>query len=57
MEWVFGGGTPVGKPRGGWNGAVWGAAVNMLQIRKWKAVASKRGGWRKEIGKATARST
>ena len=57
MEWVFGGGTPVGKPRSRWNGAVWGAAVNMLQIRKWKAVASKRGGWRKEIGKATARST
>jgi len=41
----------VGEPRGRWNGAVWRVAVNMLQIRKWKAVVSKRAGWRKEIGK------
>ena len=46
----------MGKPRGRRNDAVWRVAVNLLQIRKRKAVASKRAGWRKEIGKATAQS-
>ena len=45
----------MGKTRGRWNGAVWRVAVNLLQIRNWKAAASKRASWRKEIGKSTAR--
>jgi hypothetical protein len=45
----------VGKSRGRWNGAVWRVEVNLLQILKWKAAASRRAGWRKEIGKSTAR--
>jgi hypothetical protein len=30
-------------------------AVNLLHLRKWKAAASKSGGWRKVSGEAMAR--
>jgi hypothetical protein len=51
MERRLGGRRSVREHRGRWEDAVWRVAVNLLQIRKWKASAR-----RKEIGEATARS-
>jgi len=45
----------VGKPRNRWKDAVWREALNLLQIRNWKAAAGKTKGWRKESGEAMAR--
>jgi hypothetical protein len=55
MRRYFGRRWPVGEPRSRWEGAVWTDAVDLLQIRKWRATAKKREGWRKVIGEATNR--
>ena len=54
MGRYFGRRWPVGEPRSRWEDA-WTDAVDLLQIRKWKAAAKKRGGWRKVIGDAMNR--
>jgi hypothetical protein len=54
MGGCFGGRRPVGKPRERWEDAVWRDAVDFLQIRKWKAAARNREGWRKKIGEVLA---
>jgi hypothetical protein len=56
MEECSGGRCPMGKPRGRWEAVVWSYAVDLLQIRNWKAAARKTEGWRKEIGEAVAQN-
>jgi hypothetical protein len=50
----FGRRMPLGELRGRWENAVWRDAIDLLHIQYWK-VATKREGWRKEIGEAMAR--
>jgi hypothetical protein len=45
----------VGKSRNRWKDDVWREALELLQIRNWKAIARKTEAWRKEIGEAMAR--
>jgi hypothetical protein len=45
----------VRNPRGRWEDAVWREALELLQIRNWKAAAGKTEGWRKEMVEAKAR--
>jgi len=48
MGGYFGRRWPVGEPRSRRKDA-WTDAVDLLQIRKWKAAAKKREGWRNVI--------
>jgi hypothetical protein len=50
MEGCFGGRMPVGEHRGRCEDFVTRNAVDLLQIWKWKALATKREGLRKVIG-------
>ena len=47
----------MGKPRGRWEAVVWSYAVDLLQIRNWKAAARKTAGGRKELGEAMSQNS
>jgi hypothetical protein len=50
----FGGRRPVGKPRFRWKDAIWGYAVDLLPILKWKAARNEKC-WKKKIGNTVTR--
>lgn len=43
---------PVRNPRGRWEDAVWRDAIDLLQIKNWKAATRNGEVWRKKIQEA-----
>jgi hypothetical protein len=52
----FGGRRPLGKPRYRWKDALLGYAVDILQVRNWKAARNGEC-WKKTIGKTVIRKS
>ena len=55
LEGHYRGRRMVGRPRNRWEDMLQGDAVNLLEIRNWKAAARNREEWRRIVEEATAR--